>query len=465
MTLDNSALGAIGALRSDVAGPVYLPGDPGYDGERAGYNLALPKEPALIVGATNAADVAAAVRFAAEHDLPISVQATGHGGTGLGAGALMISTRRMSGVSVDPETRLARVEAGVRWQQVIEAAAKHGLAPLNGSSPTVGVVSYTLGGGMGPLARPYGWAADRVRALELVTADGQLRRVTADEHPDLFWAVRGGKGNFGVVTALEFELVQVSTIYGGGMFFPGDAAAELLRTWLRWTTTVPDEMTSSVALLRLPPWPEVPEPLRGQLAVHVRIAYAGPTERGAELVAPLRAVAPPLLDAVAEMPFAENPAIHMDPVDPLPAYERTMMLRSLNDAAIDALLALAGPGTDCALMMVELRHLGGALARPADPPNAVGHRDAAFNFFTVSAGGPDEAGSIVAAEEALLAALEPWGTGTRLLNFMTDVAAELFPDAWDPDDYARLAAIKAEYDPRNRFRININVQPTATPVG
>jgi hypothetical protein len=295
--------------------------------------------------------------------------------------------------------------------------------------------------------------------LELVTADGRLRRVTAEQHPDLFWALRGGKGNFGVVTALEFELLPISTIYAGGLFLPGEAALPVLHVWLRWTQTVPDEMTSSIALLRLPPTPALPAPLRGRLVVHVRISFAGAAEQGERWIVPLRAIGPRILDTVSTMPFAQNAAIHMDPADPLPAYERTMALRDLDSVAIDTVLSLAGPDTDCPLMLVELRHLGGALRRQPEYPNAVGNRDAAFSFLAASAAPPDEADTIIGYAEKLVAALAPWGTGGRLLNFLAAVPPDQFRDAWAPHDYERLAALKATYDPYNRFRVNVNIPP------
>jgi FAD/FMN-containing dehydrogenase len=449
-------------LQDAIQGSVYEPGEPGYDEERAGFNLAIQQTPSVIVAVNDASDVSAAVRFAAARGLPVSVQATGHGATGPGDGAVLVSTRRLTGLWIDPTTRTARVEAGVRWQQVIDEAAKHGLAPLNGAAPTVGVVSYTLGGGLGPLARPYGWAADRVRSVELVTADGEVRTVDAVRHPDLFWGVRGGKGNFGIATALEFELVPVARIYGGGLFFPGESASEVLHAYRRWVETVPDEMTSSVALLRLPPLPEFPEPLRGRLVVHVRISYAGTAEGGERLIEPLRAIGPRVLDTVAEMPYTEVAAIHMDPVDPIPGYERTMSLRTLDDAAVDALLTVAGPDSDTSLLLIELRHLGGALRRQPAHPNAVGNRDAAFTLLAVSIGGPEEGPGIVEAEDRVMAVMEPWATGGLLLNFLGGgVSPERHRDAWDPETYERLQELKVRYDPDNVFRVNINVVPVA----
>jgi FAD binding domain/Berberine and berberine like len=366
----------------------------------------------------------------------------------------------MTGMEVDPEKRRARVEAGVRWQQVIDAAGKHGLAPLNGASPVVGVVSYTLGGGLGPLGRAFGWAADHVHAFELVTADGTVRRVSADQHPGLFWAVRGSKGNFGVVTALEFDLMPVATIFGGAMYFAGEVASDVLHAYQSWTKTLPDEMTSSVALLRLPPLPEVPEPLRGKLSVAVRISYLGSTEDGEQLIAPLRAVGPRLIDTVAEMPYTAVAAIHMDPTDPLPGYDRTTALRDFDAEAVEAVLELAGPDVDTPMLLVEIRHLGGALARRPKHPNAVGNRNAAYSFLTVAVGPPDEAATLLAAQEELINALEPWSTGGMLLNFIAGhVPADRHREAWSPEDYTRLRALKATYDPYNLFRVNVNIPP------
>jgi FAD/FMN-containing dehydrogenase len=448
-------------LAGRVRGPVLVPGDQGYDAECAGFNQSVQHLPAVILGATDVADVRAAVDFAASRNLPVAVQATGHGPSVPADGALLISTRRMTGVRVDPLSWTAGVGAGVRWEQVIREAAAYGLAPLNGSSHLVGVVGYTLGGGIGPLARAYGYAADRVGQIEVVTADGQPRRATAEQHPDLFWALRGGKGNFGVVTSMEFDLVPVSRLYGGGLFFPGERAAEVLHVYREWTQSMPEAMTSSVALIRFPPVPEIPAPLRGRFAVHVRIAYLGTVEEGERLVGPLRAVAPTIVDTVADMPYTDVASIHSDPTEPLPAYERSLMLADFGPDTVDALVELAGPDSDGALMMVEVRHLGGALSRPPSVPNAVGNRDAGYSFFALTAAPPDQAGKAKADIDRLIDAMTPWGTGQSYLNFMggLDATPERTRRAFDPESYEWLTAIKTTYDPHNLFRINHNIPP------
>src|SRR3954447_6686167 len=262
-------------LRSLVHGPVYAAGDDGMAAEVATWNIAVQHTPAIAVGATCAADVAAAVSWAVARGLAVAVQATGHGPVRNAAGSMMITTRRMQGLSIDPERRVARVEAGVKWIRVLEAAAEFGLAGLCGSSSDVGVVGYTLGGGMGSLGRKHGFAADHVRTVEIVTADGRLRRICAENDADLFWAVRGGKGNLGIVTALEIELVPEKTLVTGGIFFAGDDAPSLLHAFREWAPTLPEEVSTSIAIMRMPPMEELPPPLRGQTVVHLRYAYAG----------------------------------------------------------------------------------------------------------------------------------------------------------------------------------------------
>jgi FAD/FMN-containing dehydrogenase len=454
----------IAALGRKVSGPVLTPDDQSYAAESATYNLAFPHHPAVIVGATGPADVQAAVRFAAAHGLPVAVLTTGHQAIMPADGAMLITTSRMAFVDVDARARSARVGAGTRWQQVVDAAAAYGLAPLNGSSPLVGVIGYTLGGGLSPtLGRAYGWAADHVRAIEVVTADGRLRQVTPETEPDLFWALRGGKSNFGAVTALEFQLFPVSRLYGGGLFFAGQHAAPVLQAYREFTAAVPDQMTTSVALLRLPPLPFVPEPLRGKFTVHVRFAYSGPAAEGERLVAPMRAAAPALIDTLGEMPYDRFAEIHSDPVDPAPFLERSAMLGTLAPETVDTLIDLAGPDADCPLAFVELRHLGGALSRPPAVPDAVGNRDAAFAFWIVAIGTPEEAGPSMKYADLMLERLAPWSTGGQYLNFMAsdDASAERTRPAYAGVDYGRLQAIKARYDPANMFRLNHNIPPRA----
>ncbi|WP_158544893.1 FAD-binding oxidoreductase [Blastococcus sp. TF02-09] len=445
--------GDVDQLRAAVHGPVYAAGDDGLAAEVATWNVAVRHTPAIAVGATCAADVATAVSWAVAHGLGVAVQATGHGPVRDAAGSMMITTRRMQGLFIDPERRTARVEAGVTWQRVMEAAAEFGLAGLCGSSSGVGVVGYTLGGGMGSLGRKYGFAADAVRAVEIVTADGRQRTLSADSEPELFWAVRGGKGNFGIVTALEIELVPLGGLYAGGIFFAGEDMAAVLHAFREWAPTLPDEVSTSIAVLRLPDFEFLPPPLRGQTAVHLRYAYSGTSVReGERLIAPMQDVGRVLLGFVGHIRTDEMDSIHMDPVDPLPAWEKGQLLTGLPEEAVDALLAVAGPQAEIPLMMVEIRLLGGALSRPAAVPNAVPGRDAAFSMFVLGPGVPELAEVVPAVGRAVLGALAPWKSPGSLINFLGDVSGpEEVAAAYPPGVYERLAAVKAAVDPDRVF--------------
>ncbi|PDP86688.1 FAD-dependent oxygenase [Glycomyces fuscus] len=438
-------------LTRRVRGPVLLPGQRGYDQERAGFNLAVEQRPALVVGATGAADVRAAVGFAADHALPVAVQATGHGAGRPIDGGLLVTTRRMADVHVDATARTARVGAGVRWSQVVERAAPFGLAPLNGSSPLVGAVGYTLGGGLPVLSRTFGWAADHVRGIDLVTADGRSRSVGPDRDADLFWALRGGRNGFGVVTSMEIGLVPVAELYGGGLHFPGEQASRVLHAWREWTGEVPETMNSSVALLRLPDTDGVPAPLRGRRTVHVRVAHTGPADEGAALLRPLRDLGPRLLDTVGTIPYTAIGAVHQDPTLPQSYDERSLMLRAFDGPAVDTLVEAAGPGPGTGIVMAEVRHLGGALGREPRHPGALDHRDAAFSLSLLTPpAGTAEAGPSPA--EELLARMEPWGTGRRFLNFLGGPGGSgLAHEAFTPEALARLAAVKAAHDPGGLF--------------
>jgi FAD/FMN-containing dehydrogenase len=444
-------------LAQQVTGPVFVPGQDGYAAEVAGFQTSVATEPAVVVCAASATDVAAAVRFAVAHDLPVAVQATGHGLAIAAEGGLLISTRRMTGVEIDPVAGVARVEAGARWGAVIEAAAAHGLAPLSGSSPDVGVVGYTLGGGFGLMARRYGRAADQVRALGVVTADGSLRHVTAETEPDLFWALRGGRDNFGVVTSMEFGLVPVTTLYGGGLYFGTEHLADVLRAWRDWSAGVPDELTSSIALITMPDLPMVPEPLRGKHIAHIRIAFLGDAVAGDALVAPLRAAAPTLMDTLAELPFTESGSIASDPPHPHGYHGTNATVTELNDEMVDAILEHAGPAAAVStVLLVDL--LGGELSRTPSVPAVGWDQEAAFTVRVVSMVGDGGADVVRQAHRKLFDALSPWSSG-RLLSFVYGESApgEQARSVYLARDLERLARLKAEYDPRNTLRLTHNV--------
>jgi FAD/FMN-containing dehydrogenase len=456
----------IDRLADRVRGPVMTAADARFETERAGYQTARSHRPDVVVGAVSPADVRAAVAFARGHGLPVAVQGTGHASSAVAAHeGVLINTSRFSGVRVNADVGTAWVAAGTRWQQVIDEAAPAGLAPLSGSAPHVGAVSYTLGGGLGLLSRRYGYAADHVRSLDVVTADGRLRQVIAESEPDLFWALRGGRDNFGIVTGMEIDLVRVATLYGGGLFFPGESAAEVLDTYVQWAATMPDAMTSSAALIAFPDAPVLPPPLRGRHVVHLRIAYTArvPAEilaAGERLVAPLRALNP-LIDTLGELPYTAAGSIHNDPTDPGAFEAGTAMLTRLAPGAVRAILEVAGPHAPVP-HVVELRHLGGRLSHPPAAGNAIGHRDAQFLLTVVSRLERADLPTIRTAHERLLQAIDPWTSGGRLLNFMNgEQGAKQVRSAYESDHYQRLTQIKATYDPDNTFRLNHNIPPAA----
>ncbi|MGW7381972.1 FAD-binding oxidoreductase [Streptomyces sp. NPDC054794] len=440
------------SLRSGVTGSVFAPGDPELPYEIAGFNPAVVHRPLAVVAVTGSRDVQNAVQWAAERGVPIDVRSTGHG-AGASEGSLIISTRRMHRVTVDAQRRVARVEAGARWREVVDAAAAHGLAPLCGSSSGVGVVGYTLGGGVGLLGREYGFAADHVLAIGLVTPDGRLRHITADSEPELFWAARGGQGNFGVVTALDIRLFPVKTLYAGGLFFPSSAASRVLHAYRTWAPTLPEPASSSVALqLRLPPLEAVPAHLRGQSLLHLRFSHHGPAREGEALLAPMRAVAEPIMGQVGEIPFQAVDTVHQDSKDPIPSWHQGAQLHSLDADTVDTLLDAAAPEADLPPLIVELRQLGGALARPAAPPNAVAGRDGAYSVHVVGPMFPGLEKTVPALGTGVLNALKPWTTGTALLTFLGETTPEELAANWTPAACARLREVKRTVDPRNLFR-------------
>ncbi|HEY3507506.1 FAD-binding oxidoreductase [Kribbella sp. NPDC051137] len=407
----------------------------GYDEARLGFQRRDPHRPAVIFPVTSTDEVQEAVRYAIGNDLRIAVQAAGHGVIEGIDGGVLIATAGFHGVTVDAGNRTAWIEAGATWRDVLAATAPYGLAPLSGSAPGVGAISYTLGGGLGLMARRFGYAADHVRRIEVVTTDGVRRN--AEDDPDLFWALRGGGGNFGVVTGIEVDLFEVPTIFGGSLYFDLVEYPEVPEVWREWTRTVPEEVTSAIAILPIPDIPQVPAPLRGKYIGQIQLAILG--DRGAELIAPLKAIGTPVLDTVGELPYVDSGQVFAEPERP-DAY--TSLNALLTD--LDALKTLPGPDAP-RMHVIGIRHLGGALARRPEIPNSVGHREAAYSL-TVLTPGTGEAASDV---------LEPWREATigRALNF---TFAKLTPEevAEAYDDYARLVELRRRYDPDRRLWAN-----------
>ena len=391
-------------LRSRLYGDVFGPGDEGWDGARRAWNLAVDQRPAAVALPLTDGDVAEVVNFAREEGLRVAPQGTGHGASAIASldNTILLATRHMRGVRIDPVTRTARVRAGALWADVTAPASAYGLAPLAGSAPDVGVVGYTLGGGLSWLARKHGFACDSVLSIELVTADGVLRKVSAQSDPELFRALCGGGGSFGVVTAIEFKLYPVESLTAGAMAWPWERALEIFTAWREWTALVPDDITSLCRMLQVPDMPDVPAPLRGRQLVVIEAAILGDPD----LLAPLRALEPEL-DLFAPMPPAGLIELHNDPKQPMPGLSDHRLLADVDDATIAAIVGAAGPGSGSPLVSVELRHLGGALPI-----------DAAFSLFAV--GVPLDASSAMAIDTALarlMAATLQFDAGRALLNF------------------------------------------------
>ncbi|MDH6196651.1 hypothetical protein M2272_003304 [Mycobacterium frederiksbergense] len=441
----------LAGLRAHVAAPVAFPGEAGY--ERATpWNVAASVEPAAVVLATSAYDIANTVRFAAAHGFRVSVQATGHGALAVAPDTILVVTSGMTTCTVDPEARTARVAAGAKWQHVLDAAAPHGLAGLCGSSPGVGVVGFLTGGGIGPLVRTVGLSSDYVRSFELVTGTGEMVRATPEENAELFWGLRGGKSTLGIVTAVEIELLPIPEFYGGAVYFDGADAEAVLGEWARWGADLPETVSTSIALLQLPPLPGVPEPLAGKFTVAVRYAAVGDFAEAERLLAPMRAVATPVLDTVGVLPYAAIGAVHADPVDPMPCYEQHTLLRELTAETVGTLLKAAGPESGSVLTIVEVRLLGGALAREGRHRSAFCHRDAAFAVTAIGVLAPPVADAVVPQAGALIVALSQWSSGGQLANFAPSEDAGRAARVYDEDTRHWLGALAERHDPAGVFR-------------
>jgi FAD/FMN-containing dehydrogenase len=435
-----------------IAGRIATPDDTDWDQARMAWNLAADQHPEAVAFVESAEDVAATVRFAAANDLRVTAQGSGHGAPSLRPleGTILVKTERMRGIEVDAEAQTARVEAGVLSLELAEAAGAHGLASLPGSSPDVCVTGYTLGGGLSWFGRRYGFACNRLRAVELVTADGEARTVDAENEPDLFWALRGGGGGYGVVTALHLDLVPIAEVYGGALLFPAEVGAEGMRAYRDWAAGVSEDVTSTVRFLRPPDIPDVPEFLRGNAILAVDAACIGDQAAGEGAIAPLREIGEPILDTFGQIPAAALSKIHMDPEQPVPGLGHHRVLRELSDEAIDAFVGVAGPDSGTPLLLTELRQLGGALGRPDPDGGALSHLDADWVMYGVGMVMSPEMGEAVGAGlDRIAEAMEPWAAEGGYFNFADrpcDSDAILPPDVC-----SRLAETKRKWDPDGRI--------------
>ncbi len=446
-------------LADDLDGTVHHPGDPDWDTARAAWNLAVDQRPEAVVTARSVRDVQTTLRAATARGLRVAPQSTGHHATPLGPldGTVLLRLSGMRGVTVDPARRVARVEGGAVWADVTPAAAEHGLVALAGSAADVGVAGYTLGGGLSWLARSHGLAANAVTALEVVTADGEHRRVDADHDPDLFWALRGGGGSYAVVTALELRLFPLEQLEAGALFFPLERAEQVLRAWTEWTEGLPEEVTTVARVLRFPPLPDLPPFLSGQSLTVVELASTLDAAATAALLEPLRALGPHV-DTVMTTPATGLALLHMDPPGPVPGVGDGLLLGEVTAATLDAFLSVAGPGVETPLLSLELRLLGGALSPGRTPGGAVDALDARYLCFAVAVlPDPALAPAVEEAVQGVLAALAPWSAPRSFLNF-AETPREV-GSLFGEETLARLRRVKAQYDPTDLVRAHHPVRP------
>lgn len=441
-------------------GKIVLPEHGAFDHARRAWNLAVDQRPAAVVSAEFPADIVATILVASEYGLRLTVQGTGHGAAALGSleDTILLRTDRMRAIEVDPVRRTIRVEAGVTWLEAVEAAARHGLALLAGSAADVGVVGYTLAGGLSWLGRRHGLAANTIEAVELVTADGRCVRADAEHEPDLFWALRGGGGSFGVVTAIELRALPIRDIYAGHLWWPMERGEEVLHRWRELVERgLPDELTTVGRFLQLPEIPEIPDPLRGRSFVAVEVFHLGEPAAADELLAPLRALDPEN-DTLDIVPVGALAHLHMDPDRPVPAVGDGLLLAGLPAPAIDKLVRIAGAGAGSPLLSVEVRQLGGAFARPLPGGGARSAIQAPYALYAVGmAPTPQAQGAVGAYLEHLITGMAPWAAAEMCMNF---AESPRDPHAlWGEHAYRRLRQIKAEVDPDDLIRSNHPIPP------
>lgn len=451
-------------LRARVGGQVITPNDTSYDTARQAWNLTVDQHPSIIVVASNVDDIVETVRFAQAQNMAVAVKATGHGVIREANDSLLIVTSELTDVRVNADAQTAWVSAGTKWGRVLEETQAVGLAPVLGSSPDVGAVGYTLGGGMGWLARKYGISADSVNQFELVTADGNLVHASAAENADLFWALRGGGGNFGVVTAMEIRLYPVTNVYGGNLFYPIEKAKEVYARYRNWIVNAPDELTSSVLIMNFPPFPQIPEMLRGQSFVMVRGCYCGPLEQGEELLKYWRDWQSPIIDDFKAMPFSQVATISSDPLDPVAALGSGVWLKDLGDETVDILMRYAIPRNGPPLFIfAEVRHAGGAISKVDPQSAAYGNRDAVHILEVIGAAPSPEVQDAVRQHiSQLRSELTPHLHGGVYMNFLEGEDARKYTrQGFSPEAYTRLQELKARYDPQNRFSHSYDIPPAA----
>lgn len=445
-----------------LTGTAIWPDSDGYDEARKVWNGMIDRRPAVIVRCQTIEDVIASVRFARENELLLAVRGGAHNVAGNATcdGGLVIDLSAMKSIDVDPDRRIARAQPGCTWSDLDRATHPFGLATTGGLISTTGIAGFTLGGGIGWLMRKYGLTCDSLRAAEVVTADGRVVRASADENPDLLWGLRGGGGNFGVVTAFEYDLHPVSTVLGGLVLHPASRAPEVLRFFREFVASAPDELTCLAVFLTAPPAPFVPAELQLQPAIAIAVCYAGDLVKGERVIQPLRRFGPPTADVIGPMPYPVLQSM-LDESAPsgLQNYWKSTFVSELSDALIEVLVARAAVMRS-PLSAIHIHHLEGAVNRVGADATAFTQRNAAFVMNLVGTW-PDPADTTTNVDwvRATYDAVAPHSEAAPYINFMGDETSDHVRAAYRGDTYARLVALKRKYDPENLFRLNQNIRP------
>jgi FAD/FMN-containing dehydrogenase len=445
-------------------GELVLPADPGYDAARAIWNGAIDRRPACIARCSGVADVVAAVSFARERELPVAVRSGGHGvgGHALCDGGLVVDLSQMKGIRVDPAARTARAEAGVLWGELDRETQVHGLATVGGIVTHTGIAGLTLGGGIGWLMRKHGATVDNLVSADLVTAEGELLTASEDQNPDLFWGLRGGGGNFGIVSSFEYRLHPVGPIVlAGPIFHPLGDAREVLRFYREFIAAAPDELTTIFDLSTAPPLPFLPEEVHGKPIVMVGACYAGSPQEGAEVVRPLKQFGRPIADLLEPKPYTALQSM-FDPLVPhgWHRYWKSVELPPLTEDAIETLVEYASAFTSPKSYCIVFQ-LGGALGRVGADETAFSQRDATHNVNINAVWTEDDVAGErhVAWARDFYSAMQPHAGERVYLNFLGDEGADRVRQAYSVRQYERLGELKRRYDPTNFFRLNQNIEP------